>query len=105
MNDVSISNPEIARTVEAGGVATNCHDLGAGPPVLMIHGSGPGVRAWVNWRLVMPSLAESFRVIAPDMVGIGFTERPAGAVYGMDTSVRHVVDLLDALDIAAANIV
>ena len=105
MNDVSISNPEIARTVEAGGIATNCHDLGAGPPVLMIHGSGPGVSAWVNWRLVMPSLAERFRVIAPDMVGFGFTERPAGAVYGMDTWVRHAVDLLDALDIETANIV
>ena len=105
MNDVSISNPEIARTVEAGGIATNCHDLGAGPPVLMIHGSGPGVSAWVNWRLVMPSLAERFRVIAPDMVGFGFTERPAGAVYGMDTWIRHAVDLLDALDIEAANIV
>ena len=105
MNDVSISNPEIARTVEAGGIATNCHDLGAGPPVLMIHGSGPGVSAWVNWRLVMPSLAERFRVIAPDMVGFGFSERPAGVVYGMDTWVRHAVDLLDALDIEAANIV
>ena len=105
MNDVSTSNPEIARTVEAGGISTNCHDVGAGPPVLMIHGSGPGVSAWVNWRLVMPSLAERFRVIAPDMVGFGFTERPAGAVYGMDTWVRHAVDLLDALDIEAANIV
>ena len=105
MNDVSISNPEIARTGEAGGISTNCHDLGAGSPVLMIHGSGPGVSAWVNWRLVMPSLAERFRVIAPDMVGFGFTERPAGAVYGMDTWIRHAVDLLDALDIEAANIV
>ena len=62
MNDVSASNPEIARTVEAGGISTNCHDVGAGTPVLMIHGSGPGVSAWVNWRLVMPSLAERFRV-------------------------------------------
>ena len=105
MNDVSASNPEIARTVKAGRTATNCHDVGSGPPVLMIHGSGPGVSAWVNWRLVMPSLAERFRVIAPDMVGFGFTERPVGAVYGMDTWVRHAVDLLDALDIEAANIV
>ena len=55
MNDVSASNPEIARNVEAGGIATNYHDVGSGTPVLMIHGSGPGVSAWVNWRLVMPS--------------------------------------------------
>jgi 2-hydroxymuconate-semialdehyde hydrolase len=105
MNDASTSNPEIARTIEAGGIATNYHDVGAGSPVLMIHGSGPGVSAWANWRLVLPSLAERFRVIAPDMVGFGFTERPVGVVYEMDTWVRHAVDLLDALDIEAAHIV
>jgi 2-hydroxymuconate-semialdehyde hydrolase len=34
------------------------HDLGSGAPVLLIHGSGPGVTAWANWRLVMPELAK-----------------------------------------------
>ena len=43
--------------------------------------------------------------VTPDMVGFGFTERPAGVVYDMDTWVRHAVDLLDALDIEAAHIV
>jgi len=55
--------------------------------------------------LVMPSRAEHFRVIAPEVVGFGFTERPVGAVYGIDTWVRHAVDLLEALDLEAANIV
>ncbi|MGH8750409.1 MAG: alpha/beta fold hydrolase, partial [Burkholderiales bacterium] len=81
--DMTMQNPEIAKSIKAGDIVTNYHDVGSGSPVLMIHGSGPGVSAWANWRLVMPSLAERFRVIAPDMVGFGFTERPANFTYSM----------------------
>ena len=65
----------------------------------MIHGSGPGMSAWANWRLVIPPSSRRFRVIAPDMVGFGFTERPQKIAYGMDVWVRHAVGVLDALDI------
>jgi 2-hydroxymuconate-semialdehyde hydrolase len=99
------ANPEIAKTVVAAGIRTNVHDVGSGAPLLMIHGSGPGVSAWANWRLVMPELAKRARVIAPDMVGFGFTERPANARYDMDTWVAQAVGLLDALDIARADLV
>jgi len=98
-------NPEIARSVDAAGLRTNYHDLGQGAPVLLIHGSGPGVSAWANWRLVMPELARRARVIAPDMVGFGYTERPPGFAYGMDAWVRQAVGLLDALDIERTDLV
>ena len=62
----------------------------AGFPALFIHGSGPGVSAWANWRLVMPALSERLRVIAPDMAGFGFSERPAGIRYDLDTWVAQV---------------
>jgi 2-hydroxymuconate-semialdehyde hydrolase len=45
------------------------HDVGKGAPVLLIHGSGPGVSAWANWRLVLAALSQQRRAIAPDMVG------------------------------------
>jgi 2-hydroxymuconate-semialdehyde hydrolase len=99
------SSPEIGLSIQAGALKTNYHDVGQGFPVLMIHGSGPGVSAWANWRLVIPELAQSQRVIAPDMVGFGFTERPAGFVYGMDAWVQQAVDFLDALGIAQADLV
>ena len=100
-----MSNPEIAKAVLAAGIRTNVHDVGSGPPVLLIHGSGPGVSAWANWRLVMPELAEQARVIAPDMVGFGFTDRPTGQRYDMDTWVAQAVGLLDALDIERTDLV
>ena len=67
----AIESPEMGREISAAGYRTNLHDVGEGFPVMLIHGSGPGVTAWANWRLVMPSLATSRRVIAPDMLGFG----------------------------------
>jgi 2-hydroxymuconate-semialdehyde hydrolase len=102
---MSSSTPEIANSIVAAGIRTNYHDSGSGFPVLMIHGSGPGVSAWANWRLVMPELAKAARVIAPDMVGFGFTDRPAGQQYNMDVWVAQAVGLLDALGIEQTDLV
>ena len=99
------ANPEIARSVQAAGIATNYHDVGEGFPALFIHGSGPGVSAWANWRLVMPALSERLRVIAPDMAGFGFSERPAGIKYDLDTWVAQAIGLLDALGLEQADVV
>lgn len=102
---MSMPSPEIGRSIVAAGIRTNYHDVGEGFPLLMIHGSGPGVSAWANWRLVMPELAKRSRVIAPDMVGFGFTDRPAGQKYDMDVWVEQAVGLLDALGIERADLV
>ena len=100
-----MGNPEVAQSVRTGSFNTNVHDLGAGKPVLFVHGSGPGVSAFANWRLVMPQISKTRRVIAPDMVGFGFTDRPAGITYSMDGWVQQALDLLDALGIAQADVV
>jgi 2-hydroxymuconate-semialdehyde hydrolase len=102
---VLVKNPEIARRVRTGAFDSNVHDLGRGAPVLLIHGSGPGVSAWANWRLVLPVLAQERRVIAPDMVGFGFTDRPEGIRYDMSTWVQQAIDLLDSLDVERADVV
>jgi 2-hydroxymuconate-semialdehyde hydrolase len=99
------ASPEIGKSILAAGLRTNYHDVGQGSPVLMIHGSGPGVSAYANWRLVMPVLAKARRVIAPDMAGFGFTDRPAGAVYTMDGWVAQAIGLIDALDLAKVDLV
>lgn len=100
-----MNTPEIGTQLATAGFVTNVHDLGAGDPVLLIHGSGPGVTAWANWRMTMPALAERFRVIAPDMVGFGYTERPTEATYSMSTWTEHAIAVLDALGIESAHVV
>lgn len=104
-----VADPELGRRVRTGAFETNLHDLGSGKPVLFIHGSGPGVSAYANWRLAMPVLARTRRVLAPDIVGFGFTDRfPPGTGperYNMDTWVQQALDLLDALQIERADVV
>lgn len=102
---MSAASPEIAGSIVAAGIRTNVHDQGGGAPVLLIHGSGPGVSAWANWRLTLPALAAGRRVIAPDMAGFGFTERPAGFAYGLDAWVAHAVGVLDALAVEKTDLV
>ena len=98
------TNPEIGKTIVANGINTNYHDVGSGTPVLLIHGSGPGVTAWANWRLTIPALAEKFRVVAPDMVGFGYTERAANARYNMASWIDHALGFMDALKIDRAHV-
>lgn len=102
---MNTDDPEIGRSVRTGDYLTNVHDRGAGAPVMLIHGSGPGVSAWANWRGVIPALAERFRVIAPDMVGFGFTDRPAGMVWNRAAWVAQAVALLDALELETVDLV
>jgi 2-hydroxymuconate-semialdehyde hydrolase len=54
---------------------------------------------------VIPELAKQFRVIAPDLLGFGYTERPAGVRYDMDTWVRHAIGFLDALKLDKVGLV
>jgi len=98
-------NPEIGRIIDVKGVATNLHDIGSGFPLLMIHGSGPGVSAWANWRLNLPELAKGRRVIAPDMLGFGYTQRPGDNQYSMERWLQHLLDLVNTLELPRVDIV
>jgi 2-hydroxymuconate-semialdehyde hydrolase len=100
-----VDSPEIGREINAAGYRTNLHDLGEGFPVMMIHGSGPGVTAWANWRLVMPELARNRRVIAPDMLGFGYSERPADQTYNRERWVKHAIGVLDELRLEQVDLV
>lgn len=91
--------------VDVNGGATHYHDAGEGPVVLLIHGSGPGVTAHANWRRVFPRLSQDFRVVAPDVVGFGYTEIPADVSYDVDTWLKHLTGFLDALGIERCSIV
>jgi 2-hydroxymuconate-semialdehyde hydrolase/2-hydroxy-6-oxo-octa-2,4-dienoate hydrolase len=94
-----------SRTIDAGGIQTSYLEAGFGEPVLMLHGSGPGVSALANWQYNIPTLAQRFRVLAPDIVGFGATERPDDIVYSLRTWTDHVWAFLDAHDIQKTAIV
>jgi pimeloyl-ACP methyl ester carboxylesterase len=103
-----MSNPEIGSTVVANGIRTNYIEAGDPglPPLVLIHGSGPGVTGFANWNGVLPRLSQHFRCLAPDMVGFGYTEVPKGVTdFTLDLWVDHIVGFLDALGIERASFI
>ncbi|WP_297662108.1 alpha/beta hydrolase [Pseudonocardia sp.] len=88
--------------VAVGDIDTFYLEEGAGDPVLLLHGSGPGVSAYANWQHTIPGLSGEFRVLAPDIVGYGATSRPDDVVYSLRTWTDHVVGFMDALGIERA---
>jgi len=68
---------------------------GEPPPLLLVHG---WPQNWWAWRHVIPTLAERFRVIAPDLRGFGWSEAPAGG-YDKEQLATDLIALLDALEV------
>lgn len=102
---MATTSEEISLSFLTGGFQTNYHDVGTGSPVLLIHGSGPGVSSWANWRGTIPILSQSNRVIAPDMVGFGFTEVPEGIDLSRRTWLNQLLSLLDGLGLEQVDVV
>lgn len=97
--------PEIGKSIHAGEVQTNYHEFGSGEPVILIHGSGPGVSAWSNWRLALPYLGQRLRALAYDQIGFGYSELPENNVYNLERWTRHLFGFMDALGIKQAHLV
>lgn len=100
-----MSNPEIGKTIEAAGRKTNYMEEGTGPAVMLLHGSGPGVTGYANWRLTIPELASDFRVLAPDAMGFGYTERLENETYSPDAWIDHTIAFMDATGVEKAHFV
>lgn len=80
------------RYVEANGVRLHVAEAGEGPPLLLLHG---WPQHWWSWRHLIPTLAERYHVLAPDLRGMGWSEAPPGD-YAKATWCADIVALLDA---------
>jgi 2-hydroxymuconate-semialdehyde hydrolase len=99
-----------AGQVDVAGVSTAVIDTGApkgatAPPVLLLHGSGPGVTAIANWRPIIPALSADRRVIAPDQLGFGGTATGQRRTYGRTAWTDHALALLDRLELGTVDII
>lgn len=78
------------------GIEMAYDDVGSGQPVVLLHGY-PFNRSM--WREQVEFLSESYRVIAPDLRGLGETTAAGDAAATMDEMARDVAALLDQLEI------
>jgi pimeloyl-ACP methyl ester carboxylesterase len=74
---------------------------GSGPPVVLIHGM---VNSSKHWRAVAERLADSYTVIAPDLIGHGDSATPRGD-YSLGAHAAAIRDLLAALGVRNATVV
>lgn len=104
---MSDNNPELGKRAELGSYGANYLEVGnpKNPTVILLHGSGPGVTGYANWRLLMPQLEGQFHVLAPDVVGFGYTDHPENFHYNMDNWLAFVCDFMDAVGVEKAHFV
>lgn len=89
------------RFLDAGGIRTRILECGSGPLVVLMHGTGGHAETYCrNLR----ALGERFHVVAIDLVGHGFSDRPASLDYTLDDFARHVVGVIDALGAERAHV-
>ncbi|MFB4319164.1 alpha/beta fold hydrolase [Actinomadura sp. 21ATH] len=79
------------------------HEAGEGPPLLLLHGSGPGVTGWRNFRGNLPVLSQHFRCLVLEFPGFGVSdptdEHPMLAAPG------SVIRFLDGLGIDRVDVI
>jgi pimeloyl-ACP methyl ester carboxylesterase len=96
-----------SRHVKAADITLHLNEVGVGPPLVMLHGSGPGATSWSNFKGNLPALSQHFRVLAVDQPGYGLSDKP---IFSRDDSVfrvtsRALAGLLDELGIEQVDIV
>ena len=74
---------------------------GSGPPVVLIHGM---VNSSRHWEAVALRLADSYTVVAPDLIGHGDSATPRGD-YSLGAHAAFIRDLLTAIGIESATVV
>lgn len=84
-----------------GPVRIHVREAGDGEPLLLIHGL---MTTSYSWRYVIEPLAQRFRVIAPDLVGCGASDKPV-VDYSVENVARFVAELQEALGVRGCRVV
>ncbi len=93
--------PFESRVVSVFGHRMRYLTAGAGEPVLLLHGLADHAETWAR---VLPQLARGYRVVAPDLLGCGLSDKPpiSYTLWELAFYLRH---LMDAAEIERAHVV
>lgn len=94
-DEISADFPFAPRFVEVRGSRIHYVDEGAGAPVLFLHGNPTSSYLWRN---IIPHLTPHARCIAPDLIGMGKSDKPDLA-YRFADHAAHVDGFIEALDL------
>jgi pimeloyl-ACP methyl ester carboxylesterase len=101
MSDIAAS-----RFVVVDGIRTRFWEAGDGPPVVLLHAGGYGENAWMSWsRNIGPLAAAGFRVVAPDWLGFGRTDKLRDFAKGNARMLDHMVRFFEVMAIDEADVI
>jgi len=100
-----IYHPETSWFTRVDGMRIHYQEAGdeAAPPMILIHGFISSNLIWSG--VLLPLARAGFRVIAPDLPGYGYSEKPDDAQYTIASQAQAVIGLMDRLEIGKAVIV
>ena len=88
-----------------GGHRITVSDTGTGTPVFLLHGAAPGASATGTWSALTSVLAGGHRVVAPDFLGFGGSDKPEGEDYGIGVWTSQILALADVLGVDRFSVV
>jgi len=94
MSEISSEFPFASKFVDVKGTRMHYIDEGAGNPVLFLHGNPTSSYLWRN---VIPHVQPLGRMIAPDLIGMGKSDRPEGFGFTLQDHYRYVEGFIEAL--------
>ncbi|MEP6719100.1 MAG: alpha/beta hydrolase [bacterium] len=100
-----VFNAEYSRFAEVDGVTVHYQEAGesSAPTLVLIHGFASSNLVWS--KVLLPLAEAGFRVIAPDLLGYGYSGKPRDLEYTIASQARMVIGLLKQLSIARVGLV
>lgn len=103
---MDVTEQSTSRYVQTAKWKIHYNELGAGYPMIMLHGGGPGASGWSNYQDNARTLARHFRVILPDVPGYGKSDEFDPEIEDIPKAQAESIKLLmDALNIDKAVLV
>ena len=91
-----------SKFVDVEGLRTHYLEAGSGRPVVLLHAGEFGGAAELSWEFTIPALAEHYRVIAPDWLGFGLTDKVHDFVGGQRRRLGHMRRFLEVMEVGPA---
>ncbi|WP_041391292.1 alpha/beta fold hydrolase [Sphingobium chlorophenolicum] len=91
--------------VHIDGIRTHYLDEGEGRPVLLLHSGEFGACAELSWEYTIPALAKHYRVIAPDWLGYGETDKVYDFGGGQARMMAHMRRFMEIMELEESDVV
>lgn len=90
------------RTLYVGDIQTHYLEAGEGPHLVLLHGGEYGASAETTWKFNIGPLGKNFHVLAPDMLGYGFTDKIYSFSDPPGFRIKHLKRFLETIGISRA---